>query len=155
MGMKKASDVMIKQVITVDESAQVKEVLKHFITHRISGLPVINKENKVVGFISDGDILKNIGHHRSVTIDIMAVGFTGVWFDQADLDDKMAELLELNVMEIATVKVISVSNDTEIGDIAEILGQKKIKKVPVIQNGKLTGIISRGDLLRFVGARFL
>jgi CBS domain-containing protein len=153
--MKKASDVMIQQVITVDESALVKEVLKHFITHRISGLPVINKENEVVGFISDGDILKNIGHHRSMTIDIMAVGFTGVWFDQEDLDDKMAELLELKVMEIATHKVITVNNETEIGDIAEILGQKKIKKVPVVQNGKLTGIISRGDLLRFVGAKFL
>jgi CBS domain-containing protein len=153
--MKKASEVMITEVITVDESANVKEVLKHFITNRISGLPVINKQNEVVGFISDGDILMNIGRHRSMTIDIMAIGFTGIWFDQEDLDDKMVALLALNVMEIATLKVISVNNNTEIGDIAEILGQKKIKKVPVVQNGKLTGIISRGDLLRFIGAKYL
>jgi CBS domain-containing protein len=153
--MSKATDVMIKQVITVDDNAFVLEVLKKFITHRISGLPVVNQANEVVGFISDGDLLKNIGHHPSKTVDIIAVGFTGVWFDQEDLEDKINVLLKRNVLEIATHKVISVAIDTEIGDIAEILGQKKIKKVPVLQNGKLAGIISRGDLLRFVGTRFL
>jgi CBS domain-containing protein len=153
--MNKAIDVMITKVITVDENAFVLEVLKKFITHRISGLPIVNQANEVVGFISDGDLLKSIGHHPSKTVDIIAVGFTGVWFDQEDLDSKVNDLLKRNVLEIATRKVISVSIDTEIGDIAEILGQKKIKKVPVLQNGKLAGIISRGDLLRFVGARFL
>jgi CBS domain-containing protein len=153
--MNKASDVMITQVITVNENAAVLDVLRNFITHRISGLPVVNKVNEVVGFISDGDLLKSIGHHPSKTVDIIAVGFTGVWFDQEDLEDKMNDLMKRNVLEIATHKVISVAIDSEIGDIAEILGQKKIKKVPVLQNGKLAGIISRGDLLRFVGTRFL
>jgi CBS domain-containing protein len=153
--MSKASDVMITQVIKVDENALVLDVLKHFITHRISGLPVVNQANEVVGFISDGDLLKNIGHHKSITFDAISIAYTGVWIDQEDVDDKIKDILQRNVLELATHKVITVRNDTEIGDIAEILGQKKIKKVPVLQNGRLVGIISRGDLLRFVGARFL
>lgn len=153
--MSKASDVMVTQVITVDENALILDVLKHFITHRISGLPVVNQANEVVGFISDGDLLKNIGHHKSMIVDALSIGYTGIWIDQEDVEDKIKDILQRNVLELATHKVITVSNNTEIGDIAEILGQKKIKKVPVVHNGKLVGIISRGDLLRFVGAKFL
>jgi CBS domain-containing protein len=153
--MSKASDVMVAKVIKVNENALVLDVLKHFITHRISGLPVVNQANEVVGFISDGDLLKNIGHHKPITLDAISIAYTGIWYDQECIEDKIKELLQLNVLEIATHKVITVDNDTEIGDIAEILGQKKIKKVPVLQNRKLVGIISRGDLLRFVGSRYL
>jgi CBS domain-containing protein len=153
--MNNASNVMVSKVITVAENAPILEVLQHFITHRISGVPVVNSANEVVGFISDGDILKNIGHHKPITFDAISVAYSGIWYDQKDIDDKVKDLLQRNVMEIATHKVITVDVDTEIGDVAEILGQKKIKKVPVLQNGKLVGIISRGDLLRFVGSRYL
>lgn len=153
--MSKASDVMVSKVITVDENALVLAVLKYFITHRISGLPVVNQANEVVGFISDGDLLKHIGHHKPITFDAISIAYTGIWYDQEDTEAKIKELLQLKVMDIATHKVITVDSDAEIGDIAEILGQKKIKKVPVLKNGKLVGIISRGDLLRFVGSKFL
>jgi CBS domain-containing protein len=153
--MNNASNVMVSKVITVAENAPILEVLQHFITHRISGVPVVNSANEVVGFISDGDILKNIGHHKPIAFDAISVAYSGIWYDQKDIDDKVKDLLQRNVMEIATHKVITVDMDTEIGDVAEILGQKKIKKVPVLQKGKLVGIISRGDLLRFVGSRYL
>ena len=153
--MSKASDVMVSEVITVDENALVLAVLKYFITHRISGLPVVNQAHEVVGFISDGDLLKNIGHHKPVIFDAIAIASTGIWYDQEGIEDRIKELLQLKVMDIATHKVITVDSDTEIGDVAEILGQKKIKKVPVVKNGKLIGIISRGDLLRFVGSIFI
>jgi CBS domain-containing protein len=153
--MSKASDVMVTKVITVDKNALVLDVLKYFITHRISGLPVVNQANEVVGFISDGDLLKNIGHHKPVTFDAISVAYTGIWYDQDGIEDKTKELLQRKALEIATHKVITVDTNTEIGDVAEILGQKKIKKVPVLQNGKLVGIISRGDLLRFVGSQYL
>ncbi|QGQ99595.1 CBS domain-containing protein [Paenibacillus psychroresistens] len=153
--MSKANEVMVSKVITVAENALVLDVLKHFITHRISGLPVVNSANEVVGFISDGDLLKSIGHHKPMMIDAISVAYSGIWYDQEGIEDKIKELLQLNVLELATRKVISVDYDAEIGDVSEILGQKKIKKVPVLQDGKLVGIISRGDLLRFVGSRFL
>jgi CBS domain-containing protein len=150
-----ANEVMVTKVIAVDENALVLDVLKHFITHRISGLPVVNSANEVVGFISDGDLLKNIGHHKPMMFDAISVAYSGIWYDQEDIEDKIKELLQLKALELATHKVISVDHDAEIGDVAQILGQKKIKKVPVLQDGKLVGIISRGDLLRFVGSRFL
>jgi CBS domain-containing protein len=150
-----ASEAMITQVITVSENALIKEVLKQFVTHKISGLPIVTENNKVVGFISDGDLLLNIGHHNPLTFDIATISFTGVWFDQANLSQKLNELIQRNVMEIATHKVISVKPQTELGEVAEILGRKKIKKVPVIQDGRLVGIISRGDLLRFVASHYV
>ena len=153
--MSKASEVMVTKVIKVDENALVLDVLKHFITQRISGLPVVNQANEVVGYVSDGDLLKNIGHHKPIMFDAISIAYSGVWYDQEGIEDKIKVLLQQKVLTIATHKVITVNSDTEIGDIAEILGQKKIKKVPVLEKGKLVGIISRGDLLRFVGSKFL
>ena len=111
-------------------------------------MPIINDEIRVVGFISDGDIMKFIAKQDPRIIDMTS--FITVWYDTESFDKKLDDLMDLNVMELATTKVISVDADFEIDEVAKVLGKKKIKKVPVLENGILVGIVSRTNIIRYI-----
>jgi CBS domain-containing protein len=143
----KAHDIMISQVYKVKESNTVRAVVEKFIAHRISGLPVVNDQNEVVAYVSDGDLMRYIGKHKDIIVDSFYFAAV-VKGDNEEFDERVQSLMNLNIMEIAKRKVIKVSWDEEVEDIAAILGQKQIKKVPVVRNGVLVGIISRGDVIR-------
>ncbi|WP_075980244.1 CBS domain-containing protein [Bacillus massilinigeriensis] len=142
----KAKDIMVKNVIKVKENQLIQDVLDRFVEYRISGIPVVNDRNELVGYVSDGDIMKWIGKHDPVIINYFY--YTTVIEDEESLEDKFKRLLNKNVMEVAKKNVITVDEDTEIEKVAEILGRRRIKKVPVVKNNVLTGIISRGDIVR-------
>jgi len=139
---------MISQVYKVKESDPVKAVIDKFAEHRISGLPVVNERDEIVAYISDGDIIRYIGT-KHTTLEYFS--FANIYeMDKELFELRSKNILELNVMEIAKKKVIKVQWDTPIEEIATILGEKKIKKVPVERHGVLVGIISRGDVIRHV-----
>jgi CBS domain-containing protein len=117
------------------------------LKNRISGLPVVNEKNEIVGYVSDGDIMRYIGKHDDRIVDSF-YWIAVIKGDDGNFEERERELLDLNVMSIATKKVIKVSWDEEIENIASILGKKQIKKLPVERNGVLVGIISRGDVIR-------
>ncbi|WP_420872006.1 CBS domain-containing protein [Cohnella rhizosphaerae] len=64
-----AQDIMIKQVYKVKESDTVRRVIERFIEHGISGLPVVNDRNEIVGYVSDGDVMRYIGKHEDRYVD--------------------------------------------------------------------------------------
>lgn len=152
--MTKASEIMVNKVVSVNKSDSIKTAVRAFVEHRISGVPIINTKNEPIGFISDGDIMKNIGY-RDPKIFFFDVMNSATWVDNETFEQKIRNLMDLNVMEIATKRVVTVEADQEIDLVAKILGNKKIKKVPVITNNKLVGIISRGDIVRFVVKNYL
>jgi CBS domain-containing protein len=131
----------------VKQSDTVRSVIEKFIEHRISGLPVVNDRNEIVAYVSDGDIMRYIGKHKDRIIDTW--NFTAfIQGDDEEFEERVKRLLSLNVMVIAKKKVLKVQWDEEIENIAAILGKKQIKKLPVERDGKLVGIISRGDVIR-------
>lgn len=142
-----AYKIMISPVIKVKETDTVRYVIEKFIENRISGLPIVNERNEMVGYISDGDIMRYIGKHQYRIVDPLH-SVSVIKGDYEDFEQKIRKLLELNVMSIAKRKVYKVSWDEEIETIASILGNKQIKKLPVERNGVLVGIISRGDVIR-------
>ena len=143
----KAQDIMIKQVYKVKEEDTVRIFIEKCIEHRISGMPVVNDRNEMVAYVSDGDIMLYIGKHKDRIIDTIYFVHV-IKGDGEEFDDRVKRLLHLPVMDIATKKIIKVSWDEEIEDIAAILAKKQIKKVPVEKDGVLVGIISRGDVMR-------
>lgn len=155
MDMAKAYEIMVDQVISVNKDDSVKTVLKTFVEHRISGVPVVNAKNEPVGFISDGDIMNNIGYRDPKTFFFDAINYSASWVDTETFEEKIGNLMDRNVMDIATKKVIFVDSKEDVDQVAKILGNKKIKKVPVVSEGKLVGIISRGDIVRFVVRNYL
>jgi CBS domain-containing protein len=115
---------------------------------------VVNDRNEIVAYVSDGDIMRYIGKHEDVVIDVLYFS-TVLKGDAEEFEERARSLLQLNVMRIAHRKVLTVSWDEEIEQIAAILGKKHIKKLPVERNGVLVGIISRGDVVRHTFKRFL
>ncbi|MBS4220531.1 CBS domain-containing protein [Bacillus sp. FJAT-49711] len=143
----KAFEIMIKQVYKVKENGTVRSVIEKFIEHRISGLPVVNDRNEIVAYISDGDIMRYIGKHEDRIISFFFY-ITVIKGDDVEFEERVQTLLNMNVLELAKRKVITVSWNEEVENIAAMLGKKQIKKLPVERNGVLVGIISRGDVIR-------
>lgn len=143
----KAKDMMITDVYSVSEHATVRDVVKHFIQHRISGLPVVKENGELAGYISDGDIMRYIGKHQDIIIDsILTVGI--ISGDDKSFTDRAQEVLDLDVHEITKRKIITIDAEVDAEDVAAVLGKRQIKKLPVTKDGKLVGIISRGDVIR-------
>lgn len=143
----KAHEVMMSPVYKVKETDTIRSVVKKFIEHRISGVPVVNDRNEIVAYVSDGDIMRYIGKHKDIFIDSIYSVFI-IKGDTEDFDERIKKILDLNVLEIAKRKVAKVDADADIEDVAAILGKKRIKKLPVEKDGVLIGIISRGDVIR-------
>lgn len=143
-----AHEIMKKEVIKVKETDSVRSVIEKFIEYGISGVPVVNNSNEIVAFISDGDIMRFIGKQKSYVIDVFSF-VSIVQGDDINFEERAKRILDLNVLKIANKKVYKVAWNEEIENIAAILGEKQIKKLPVERGGVLAGIISRGDVIRY------
>ncbi|ASK61819.1 CBS domain-containing protein [Virgibacillus phasianinus] len=142
-----AHEMMIHDVYKVMETDSVRAVIKKFIEHRISGVPVVNHRNEIIAYVSDGDIMRYIGKHKDIFVDSLytVTVFKG---DNEEFDERIKKILDLNVLELAKRKVEKIQSHKEIEEVAAILGKKRIKKLPVERDGVLVGIISRGDVIR-------
>jgi len=142
-----AHEIMNSTVYKVKDTDNVRLVIEKFIDHQISGLPVVNERNEIVAYLSDGDIMRYIGKHKDIIVDSFYY-VDVIRGDDDEFEVRAQKVLNLNVMAIAQKKVQKVAWNQEIENIAALLGQKQIKKVPVERNGILAGIISRGDVIR-------
>lgn len=142
-----AHEFMITDVCKVAENDTIRSVIEKMIQHRINGLPVVNHKNEVVGFVTDGDIMRYIGKHKDQMLNSVFFIYS-IQGDNENFEERLQHILKLPVMELARPKVHTVSWDEEMENIAAILGEKHYKKLPVVRNGVLVGIISRGDVIR-------
>jgi CBS domain-containing protein len=140
-----ASDVMTGTVITATPETTVREAAKQLADNRIGGMPVVDVDGRVVGIISEGDLL-----HR---VELGTGSRRRAWW--LEFFESTRELASTYVKEHArTVKdvmsedVISVVEDTPLDEIAELLERHRIKRVPVLRDGQLVGIVSRANLIR-------
>jgi CBS domain-containing protein len=140
----RAMDVMTSRVITIGEDATVPEAAKLLSEHGISGVPVIDKENRVIGMVSEGDLL-----HRAETGTERRRSW---WLDMVSSTNKLAgEYIKSHssqVKDVMTRNVLSVTEQTPVADIAILLETNRIKRVPVVRDGKIVGIVSRANLVR-------
>lgn len=153
MMAEKISKIMETEVYTANENNTIAEVLKTLADKKTSGLPILNDKQEIVGFISDGDIMKFIAKQDPRIIDMTS--FITVWYDSESFDQKLNDLLQINVMELATIKVLTVDPDDGIDEVARILGKKRIKKMPVVEDGKLVGVISRTNIIKYIVEKHL
>ena len=149
----KVSEIMKKDVYTVTDEATIAEVIEALVSNATNGIPIVNQAGSVVGFISDGDIMKFIAKQNPRIIDMTS--FITVWYDTESFDQKLEDLMGLNVMELATTKLVTVDVNYDVDEAARVLGERKIKKVPVLQDGKLVGVVTRSDILRYVLSTFV
>lgn len=140
------STFMNKEPYYVNSNATIREVADLMVKHKTSGLPIVDADSEVVGFISDGDIMKYLGRQDSTVLDSTNMLYQVP--DDENLALRAANLLELNVMKIATKNAICVDSKTPIEDACKLLAEKRLKKVPVVDNGHIVGSLSRSDIIR-------
>ncbi|RIV21974.1 CBS domain-containing protein [Alicyclobacillaceae bacterium I2511] len=155
----KATDIMIHSVITVRGSDTVETVLRKFVEYGIGGMPIINDGGRMMGYISDGDIMRAFAKNYQ-SLHVVETGMYVMTFFEAMDDDEIfaeefREFCQHRVLDVGVRRVISVKGDDPIDVIARVLSERKIKKVPVVHDGNLIGIISRGDVIRKVVYRYL
>jgi len=147
----RAADVMTKQVITVDANATVQAVAALLSERGISGVPVVEEGNRVIGMVSEGDLI----HRQEIGTERRAKRVRSWWL-QSDADQRAIDYIKSHgrsVADVMTRDVFSVNETTELADVATLLETKGIKRVPVLDDGKrLVGIISRANLVRALAA---
>src|ERR1700756_3733275 len=151
----RAMDVMTTNVITVRPDASVQEVAKTLSEKGISGVPVVDGDNRLIGIVSEGDLLHRVetGTERRPDRTRRRRSW---WLDTIASDEELARDYVKShgrtAKDVMTAEVISVSDMTELDEIATLLETKRIKRVPLVKDGKLLGIISRANLVRALAA---
>jgi CBS-domain-containing membrane protein len=147
----KASDVMSVDVITVSPGVSVREVAGLLLKHRISALPVVDEQCALVGIISEGDLVRraelDTDQRRSWWLDILANKTNEA------LAAEYVKSHSRRVEDIMTRDVVTASPATPLRDIATALEKHRIKRVPIVANGKLVGIVSRSNLVQALASR--
>ena len=141
-----ARDVMVSPVITVSPSSSVRDVAKLFLEHEISAVPVVDQNGKLVGIVSEGDLLHRIENGTEIRRSSWLRFFT-----QDDvLAAEYAKSHSRKVADVMTQRVISAAPEAPLADIAMLMERHSIKRVPIVSKGHLVGIVSRANLIQAV-----
>lgn len=140
----KASDVMTTKVISIRPDATLTEMIKLMLDHRISGLPVVDKDGKLVGVVTEGDCLRRAETGTEVKRSFWRDMLTG----SETLANEYIRSHGRKVSEVMTRDPISVSPDTDLSEVIHMMEKNRIKRVPVVKDGAVVGILSRANLLQ-------
>ena len=139
----KARDVMTKDVVSIESGAPVLRAAQLMLQNRISGLPVIDAKGQLVGIVTEGDFLRRgeIGTQRR----------RPRWLEFLVGPDRLAteyvRACGRKVDEIMTTDLYVVTPDTPLAEVVQVMEKRRIKRVPVVENGKVVGIVSRANLM--------
>lgn len=141
-------DVMNAKPHYVRADASIGEAIAVFAKTETTGVPVVDDQRNVVGFISDGDIMAYLAKSDVALGD----GTSGIvrLIDDETAQEKLSKLLKLSVMTLATKRVISVEHDTPMMEACKVLSERRIKKIPVLKEGKLVGSLSRRNVIHAI-----
>jgi CBS domain-containing protein len=139
-----AGEVMTREVVTVGPDTPVLKIVQLLLERGISSVPVTDQGGSLLGVVSDGDLLRRVEigtekHHG---------GWRAFFTGTATLAEEYIRSHGAVARDIMTRDVVSVSRTTPLGEIADLMEQRHIKHMPVLEDGKLVGVVSRGNLLR-------
>ncbi len=138
-----AKDVMTADVITVAPDTTIRTVAELLVTQGISGVPVLDK-SVLVGIVTEGDLL----HRAEIGTAARPVSWwSRIFKNKAVLAAEYSREHSTRVVDVMTKDVVTVEESTPIADIADLLAQRKIRRVPVMRSGKVVGI-SRANIVR-------
>ena len=148
----RAMDVMTTDVITVTPDMSVRDFAALLCEHGISGVPVVNEAGRLIGIVSEGDLL----HRAENGTERRTEKRRARWLDSLSSDTELArdyvKSHARTVGEIMIRDVITVSPETGLDAVADVLETKRIKRVPVVCDGKVIGIVTRANLVRAIAA---
>ena len=143
-----ARDVMTRDVVSVASDTPMRKIAALLVEKRIGGVPVIDSSGAPIGMVSEGDLIGRSEAEREADwwLTTLAEG-------EAVNPEFLASLSYPTARDMMSAPVISIDGKTSLGEIAGILTKHRIKRVPVVCDGRIVGIVSRADLLRALVAR--
>lgn len=140
----KAKDIMTWPVITIEPEAPMQAAIVHMLRHRISALPVVAADGGLIGIVSEGDLLRRaeIGtqRHRPHWLEFL--------LGPGRLASEYAQTHGRKVKEVMTTDPETVNEDTPLDEIVALMERRRIKRVPVMRDGQMVGIVSRANLMQ-------
>lgn len=138
-----AADIMTRTVISVTPDTTIAEAARLMLAHRISGLPVLDCRGAVVGMLTEGDLLRRaeIGTERQ------RPRWLELLLGPGRLAREYVDTHARRVSEALTSDVVSVMPQTPLGELVRLMETRHVKRLPVVEGGRLVGIVSRADLV--------
>lgn len=146
----KAADIMVKDVVTVGPEAPVMDIAALMLERRISGLPVVDGGGRILGIVSEGDLIRR----PEIDTDRVKLGWLRLLL--TDDESRARDFVKHHgrtAREVMTQPAHSVAPDTPLGEVVRLLERHHIKRLPVVERGKLVGLVTRTDLLRALVSR--
>jgi len=128
------SDVMIRNVVTAGADTPLDEVVDTLVRERLRAIPVIDSDRRVLGILTDRQVMT---HFLPALED-----------PNADRPDRPKVLREGTVRDVMERTVMCVSESESLGDVVRLMLDKEIERLPVVENGRLVGFLTRGDIIR-------
>jgi CBS domain-containing protein len=144
-----AKDIMTKKVITVTPDTSIEKLASILVTSEISGVPVVDDTGALFGLVTENDLItQNKRLHIPTVVSFLDAA---IYLESSKkFEQEVKRLTATTVGEICTRKVVTISEDTSVVDIATIMAEKKVHLLPVVKSGKVTGIVGKRDMVKAV-----
>jgi predicted transcriptional regulator len=144
-----AKDIMTREVITVNENATVRELATLLLMNSISGAPVVNEDGGVIGVVTESDLIfQNKKVHLPTAVAILDAF---VFLERPEkMEKELKKIAGSKVGDICSHDLVSVTPETGLEELATLMAEKKIHTLPVMEQGKLVGVIGKSDIIRTI-----
>ncbi len=143
----KIKEIMTRNVITVKKDDKIENVVKILLENNISGLPVVDEENFVIGIITEGDLI-----YRSKKLQIpsyFTILDSYIFLENPNIiKEQMRKMVGYKVEDVMTDVVIVANEDDSVEEVATIITNRKVNRLPIVKDDKLVGIVSRRDIIK-------
>jgi CBS-domain-containing membrane protein len=145
--MLKAKDIMTKEVITVRRETSVRDLAVLFSESRISSVPVVDDAGRLVGIVSESDLVEQ---DKNLHIPTVVSIFDWVIYLESDkrFEKELQKMTGQTVGDIYSEQVFSVGPEAAVSEVADIMSSRKVHAVPVVDGGRIVGVVGRIDLIR-------
>lgn len=145
----KAREIMSSEVITVKKDTTIEEIARILAGKNISGVPVVDGNNRIIGMVTQKDLLyKDVEPRFPAVVEILGgiVFLNGV----KHYNEELKKLVATKAEDIMTKNVVVVNGDLPVEKVAGLMVEKDINRIPVVEKGEIIGIISRADIVKYI-----
>ncbi len=145
--MLKVRDIMTADVVSVKKETTIRDLAELFTTRRVGSVPVVDQNGDLIGIVTESDLIEQ---DKSLHIPTVISLFDWVFYLESDkkFEKELQKMTGQTVGDIYVETVETVTPDTPVNDVADIMSSKKLHAVPVVEGRRLVGIVSRIDLIR-------
>jgi CBS domain-containing protein len=145
----KVGDIMSREVISIGPDEPVREIARLMLARRISGVPVVDAERRVLGVVSEGDLIRR----PELETDQARGGWLSLFVSGDESARDFIKSHGLKASEVMTQPAICATPDLPLAEVVRLMERHRIKRLPVTESGRLAGLVTRTDLLRALATR--